>query len=430
MTNASDFITELFLRLTSKTYPHGSEQIIVDEMIKLGIFPKDLKKDAHGNYFYKIGDSSRTIFASHLDTVSTKHEPVTHVLDGDLIKTDGTTTLGADDKAGVSVMVWLMKNNIPGTYYFFIGEEVGCIGSGLASKNDDFSNYDRIISFDRRNTGSIITHQSWARCCSDAFADDLCKQLNEAGFGLKYEKDDGGVYTDSAEFVELIPECTNVSVGYYSEHTFSERQDIKHLIALCEACVIVDWESLPTKRDPSVYEGKSYKTSTYSKTYKSYKTYDDFEDKDIDMYPNTHWSEDYTKKSKTNSRVGKGWSRKGTVHSKETREDFEEQEEFYSSNGTSIDYYESDKGVWEPKVRTKRKPKSGKTFYDNDGTLVEINKSDKNQYDWIKYKLSKNSNDRLTEKELTIVREQYLDIENNDYDKFYYEHLIEEMEMD
>jgi hypothetical protein len=25
-----------------------------------------------------------------------------------------------------------MKHNIPGLYYFFIGEEVGCIGSGLA----------------------------------------------------------------------------------------------------------------------------------------------------------------------------------------------------------------------------------------------------------------------------------------------------------
>lgn len=426
MTNATNFITDLFLRLTSKTYPHGSEQIIVDEMMSLGIFPSDLKKDNHGNYFYKIGNSSRTIFASHLDTVSSKHEPVTHVLDGDMIKTDGTTTLGADDKAGVSVMVWLMKNKVPGTYYFFIGEEVGCIGSGLASKNDDFSEYDRIISFDRRNTGSIITHQSWSRCCSDDFADDLCKQLNEAGFELNYEKDDGGVYTDSAEFVEYIPECTNVSVGYYSEHTFSERQDIKHLIALCEACVVVDWESLPTKRDPSVYEPKSYKT-TYSKTYKSYKTYDDFEDTDIDMYPNTNWSKDYT--NKTNSKVGKAWSRTGTVHSH--REEFEEQEEFYSSNGTSIDYYESDKDTWEPK-KVRRSKKVSKTFFDDGGSLVEIktDRTDKTQYDWIKYKLSKNADEKLTEKELIIIREQYLDIDNNDYDKFYYEHLVDEMEIE
>jgi hypothetical protein len=39
-----------------------------------------------------------------------------------------------------------MKHNIPGLYYFFIGEEVGCIGSGLAANYGDFKDYDRIIS--------------------------------------------------------------------------------------------------------------------------------------------------------------------------------------------------------------------------------------------------------------------------------------------
>ena len=406
MTNASDFIPELFLRLTSKTYPHGYEQIIVDEMIKLGVFPSDLKRDEHGNYFYKIGES-RTIFASHLDTVSSQHTAVTHVIDGDLIKTDGTTTLGADDKAGVSVLVWLMKNNVPGTYYFFIGEEVGCIGSGLAAKHGEFKGlYDRIISFDRRGTTSIITHQSWSRCCSDVFADALCNQLNLSG--LKYIKDDGGVYTDSAEFVDLIPECTNVSVGYYSEHTTGERQDIKHLIALCEASVLVNWESLPTRRDPSVYEGKTYKT--YGTSYKSY----------------------------NNTSSGSSWSRSGNTPKEYSYYDdfYNDEEEYYSSRervdlkdpylANGMAPYKS-----ESKSKTKRgargKGKHGKTYFDNNGTLVEINKSDQNQYDWIMYKMSKNVDDKLTKDELTIVREQYLDVENNDYDKFFYEHLVDEM---
>lgn len=408
MTNASDFIPELFLRLTSKTYPHGYEQIIVDEMIKLGVFPSDLKRDNHGNYFYKIGES-RTIFASHLDTVSSKHVPVTHVLDGDMIKTDGTTTLGADDKAGVSVLVWLMKNNIPGTYYFFIGEEVGCIGSGLASKNDEFKGlYDRIISFDRRGTGSIITHQSWSRCCSDVFADALCNQLNLSG--LKYIKDDGGVYTDSAEFVDLIPECTNVSVGYYSEHTTAERQDIKHLIALCEASVLVNWESLPTRRDPNVHESKSYSYKTYGTKY------------------NTNNS-----KSKTSG----SWSRTNDSY-KDKKEysyydDFYTEEEQYLSSRELIDFVDSDE--FTPPYKSKKskrgtrggKGKEGKTYFDSNGTLIEISKSEQNQYDWIMYKLSKSPDDKLTDKELAIIREQYLDIENDDYDKFFYEHLVDEL---
>jgi hypothetical protein len=60
-------------------------------MMSVGIFPKSLQKDKHGNYFISIGNS-RTIFASHLDTVSKKREKVTHFIEGDIIKTDGTTT--------------------------------------------------------------------------------------------------------------------------------------------------------------------------------------------------------------------------------------------------------------------------------------------------------------------------------------------------
>jgi hypothetical protein len=72
-----------------------------------------------------------------------------------------------------------MKHNIPGLYYFFIGEEVGCIGSGLAANYGDFKDYDRIISFDRRYR--FCNHQSYARCCSDAFGDALCDELNKSG---------------------------------------------------------------------------------------------------------------------------------------------------------------------------------------------------------------------------------------------------------
>jgi hypothetical protein len=40
----------------------------------------------------KIGES-RSIFASHLDTVSREHTKVNHVINGNMISTDGTTTL-------------------------------------------------------------------------------------------------------------------------------------------------------------------------------------------------------------------------------------------------------------------------------------------------------------------------------------------------
>lgn len=49
------FIFDTFLKLTSKTYPYGFEDDLVTEMTQCGLFPKDLQKDKHGNYFYKIG---------------------------------------------------------------------------------------------------------------------------------------------------------------------------------------------------------------------------------------------------------------------------------------------------------------------------------------------------------------------------------------
>jgi len=400
MINVNEFIPELFLKLTSKTYPHGYEDIIVDELVKTGYLPKDLNKDTHGNYFYSIGES-RTIFASHLDTVSSKHEDVRHVLDGETIRTDGTTTLGADDKAGVSIMIWMMKHNIPGTYYFFIGEEVGCIGSGLAAKYGEFKGkYDRIISFDRRGTTSIITHQSWARCCSDVFADALCQQLNKSD-KLKYIKDDGGVYTDSAEFVDLIPECTNVSVGYYSEHTKNENQDIRHLVNLSTACLSVDWENLPTKRDPAIYEGKTYK-STYSSS--SYSTSD---------YP-ADWS-NYGTAYRSNT--GSSWSRSGSTKNKDRDYDYysdwEDQDDMMVRNGGK-----------RSTRRGGKKTKKGKTYFDNGNNLIEISVGNDKQYDWL---LTKYNGIKLKDEELDIIKEQYLDVENNDYDRFFYECLVEQM---
>jgi len=419
MIKSNEFIPEVFLKLTSHTYPYGSEDIIADEMLRLGLFPDGMCKDVHGNYFYKIGES-RTIFASHLDTVSPKHTPVNHVFDGDIIRTDGTTTLGADDKAGVSILVWMMKHNIPGLYYFFIGEEVGCIGSSAAAKyGDEFEgNYDRIISFDRRDTGSIITHQSWSRCCSEEFATSLCYELNKSG--LSYKNDDGGVYTDSAEFVNIVPECTNVSVGYYKEHSTNEHQDIKHLIALADSCLIVDWENLPTKRDRTIDEPKysSYKSigTSYASTYGRYVEEDWYGDSDSGFG------------TATKPAISKSWSRTGKV-----------------SNSRDYGYYdnwyeENEDGKYEAPTETEDdfdfflvqdKPKHGKksskkprTYFDN-GELNEIDSqvSNEKHYNWIMNKFSSN---KLNEKELEIVKVQYLDM-TNDYDKFFYECLVEEM---
>ncbi len=244
-------IKKKFLKLTSKTYPHGTETELKNQL------PNGFKEDGNGNYFIEIGNNPTTMFTCHLDTADRKQEKVKHVIDGQFIKTDGSSILGADDKAGMVVMLYMIEKEVPGLYYFFIGEERGCVGSSRLSRvwsNRPESNYiTKCISFDRRGTDSIITEQLYGICCSLEFAKDLSKRLNDVEKSFNYKPDPTGIYTDSAQFTNLISECTNISVGYYNEHSKSEKQDIKHLEKLCEAVCKVDWEALSIVKEPGYY---------------------------------------------------------------------------------------------------------------------------------------------------------------------------------
>jgi hypothetical protein len=249
-------IRETFLKLTQFTYPHGTED-------KLRPFlPKGFQEDDFGNYFIKIGDSD-TMFTCHLDTCSSHYQKVNHDIGAQFIKTDGKTILGADDKAGMTVLLYMIENKIPGLYYFFIGEEVGGIGSSAASSMS-FSEYNKCISFDRRGYDSVITEQWFGKCCSDEFAQSLSDELNKKNLTFNFQPDPTGVFTDSASFMYDIPECTNISVGYFSEHQVTETQDISFLVRLCEAVIKVDWNSLPVMRDPNepYTPYTSYRTNT------------------------------------------------------------------------------------------------------------------------------------------------------------------------
>ncbi len=380
-----ELVEKTFLNLTSKTYPYGYEDGLVEDMIKTGVFPSDLKKDKSGNYFYKIGDS-RTIFASHLDTNCSDQTDVVHLINSDIngditVETDGRTILGADDKAGVTILLWMIKHEIPGTYYFFIGEEVGCIGSkSAASVYLDFKNvYDRIISFDRRGTDSVITHQSCQRTCSDGFAKALSNKLNNFP-SLSYDKDSGGIYTDSAEFSHLISECTNLSVGYYNEHTTREIQNLTHLSKLADACVGFDWDNLPSLRDPSKNEN-SYSMYSYDRL--------------------DEWKE---------SRNGKSWGKS---------------------------WYGSKK----KKKRTRSKSKSSRKFLDigngdlkhiGDDMLIGKYTNDKSLIDDFdkegKYQLFKQTfSEKFTRKEIEDIRDQYLYLDD-ETNVDYYNYLISNLE--
>lgn len=241
-------VTRKFIKLTKFTYPHGTE----NQLKKF--LPSGYQKDEHGNFFLKIGDKPTTMFTCHLDTACRKQERVNHVFrKNNFVGTDGKTILGADDKAGMVVLLSLIEKQVPGLYYFFIGEEVGCVGSSALSRTwlkTEFSEYiTKCVSFDRRGTDSVITEQLYGRCASDEFATELSNRLNGVG-GFTFSPDPTGVLTDSINFMDFVPECTNISVGYYNEHGGSELQDLSFLKRLCKAVCEIDWETLPIIRNP------------------------------------------------------------------------------------------------------------------------------------------------------------------------------------
>ena len=400
-----EWVKSTFIKLTSKTSPYGTEDGLVEEMIKCGIFPADLSKDQHGNYFYKIGNS-RSIFASHLDTACQNQVDVNHVIlsteFNETIQTDGSSILGADDKAGVTILLWMMKHNIPGLYYFFQGEEVGCIGStAAASVPFEFSNYDRIISFDRRGTNSVITHQSSIRTCSDGFADALSKELNATG--LYYRKDDTGVYTDSAEFAEIISECSNISVGYYSEHTTRESQNITHLTKLANASILVNWENLPTLRD---------------KTKKEYKSYG---------YYSTGYNSSYSSNS-YNSSTNRYNSYRDSETSYKKNYFLDNEDVTNITNAYSDEVYGDSKDRRRGRRRwNKNKFNRNRVFLESGPDLREIEQDEDFHQTKGKYDIQKDKfigNTLLTFSELEIVRDQYLDF-NDPSDGQYFKYLMD-----
>ena len=133
-----------------------------------------------------------------------------------------------------------LKQIIPGHYVFHFGEEVGGIGSGnLALARGDWlqESFDYAIALDRAGTADIVTHQIGRRTASTAFARSIAGQLSG-----RWESAHG-TYTDTAEYTDYIPECTNLSVGYGRAHTADEFVHYGHVGTLLHCLVNLD-ESL------------------------------------------------------------------------------------------------------------------------------------------------------------------------------------------
>lgn len=220
-------------------------------------------------YYYKCSNDP-VLWSSHVDSVHSgagrvpiNYDPIINVA----YVSDESCPLGADDAAGMWILFQMIRAGVGGTYIFHKGEEVGGIGSsGIAKHHKEFlAKFKFAIAFDRKANHSVITHQGFDRCCSDDFADSFIKLMAEQG--LEMSKDDGGIFTDTANYTDHIGECTNISCGYMYEHTQKETLDIEFLVSLKNAVIAAfagNVDRLVSKRKPGETE------SSYNKYYKSY----------------------------------------------------------------------------------------------------------------------------------------------------------------
>ena len=200
-----------------------------------------------------IHPKNKIIFMAHHDTVH-KTDGRQKVFYDAVSKTayvDHNECLGADCTTGVFLILEMIRAKVPGLYIIHTGEECGGIGSSYIVEGNPkwLNDVEACISFDRYGTNSIITHQMCQRTCSDSFADDL-----ESILKMNLKSDSGGIYTDSYEYCNIVSECTNISVGYYNQHTKMEYQDMKFVMKLRDALINADWGKLRGYRDPKIVE--------------------------------------------------------------------------------------------------------------------------------------------------------------------------------
>lgn len=130
-------LLQTFLDLVRIDSPTGEETAMAEEAgRRLATLGAVVRQDAYGNVIAGIGTGGEPLLLSaHLDTVEPGRS-ITPVIDGDTVRTDGTTVLGGDPKAGVAAILEALTAlrasgvaHRPVEVVFTRGEESGLLGS-------------------------------------------------------------------------------------------------------------------------------------------------------------------------------------------------------------------------------------------------------------------------------------------------------------
>lgn len=145
-----------FLELIKIDSPSGYEDLMAEEMIRrLTSLNVEVWEDDHGNVLGRYPNPTSSVdtvgppilLSAHLDTVE-PGKGITPKFDGpDIIRSDGTTILGADDKGGCAVILEVLQSlqdevfqHRPLEIVLTRGEEIGLVGAVNLNYSDLSSN--------------------------------------------------------------------------------------------------------------------------------------------------------------------------------------------------------------------------------------------------------------------------------------------------
>jgi hypothetical protein len=264
----------------SKSGKEGKIRKLIWNWVRQNVPNAKIVCDKPGNlYIIKGKSETYPCIVAHMDQVQDKHSKdfiayeAEDIIIGFSPKRREQQGLGADDKCGIWIGLKCLQKFEALKLAFFVGEEVGCKGSGQAEM-DFFSDCRFVIEPDRKGAEDLITQIGWTPLCSDDFLKDI-------GFKKFGYKETDGMMTDIEALKDngLAISCINLSCGYYKPHT---DQEFVYKPALSNCLVFIEHIiKTCTKVYPHVDMTSQYERENYY-----YDVYDDYYSEIYDMLTN------------------------------------------------------------------------------------------------------------------------------------------------
>lgn len=272
-------LKQLF-QIHSKSGKEGKIRKFIWNWVRQNVPNAKIVCDKPGNLYITKGKSETyPCIVAHMDQVQEKHSKdfiayeVEDIIIGFSPKHREMQSGGADDSNGIWIGLKCLQKFDALKLAFFVGEEVGCKGSGQAEM-EFFSDCRFVIEPDRKGAEDLITQIGWTPLCSDDFLKDI-------GFKKFGYKETDGMMTDIEALKDngLAISCINLSCGYYKPHTDQEfvyKPALSNCLAFVEHIIKTCTKVYPHVDMTSQYERENY----------YYDVYDDYYSEIYDMLTN------------------------------------------------------------------------------------------------------------------------------------------------